>query len=133
MRGVGVLTLLLATWVSGHPLCFFDERPTDYDEVLTFCPAAQAGACCNDLEEAAVVARFDAVGALTGDCIDLYTQVKYSSTAYDMDAVSCSVLLATLHVAPGCGSMDPSWFEEACYVLRSMRCCAAYCREADVF
>ncbi|CAN0441744.1 unnamed protein product [Pylaiella littoralis] len=89
MRGVGVLVLLCATRVCGHPICFFDDRPTDADEVLDFCPAAQDGACCNDLEEEIVIARFDAVGALTGDCADLYKQVvcgvchSYSGHLYE--------------------------------------------------
>lgn len=77
MRGLGALTLLGALHVSSsHPLCYIDDRPTDYDEVLTFCPAAQAGACCTDAEEAAVATRFEAVGALTADCGDLYLQAS---------------------------------------------------------
>eukprot|EP00903_Cladosiphon_okamuranus_P010393 g9831.t1 len=73
-----------------HPLCYVDEKPTDYDEVLTFCPEPQAGACCTDLEEAAVEARFDAAGPLTGDCEDLYKQVvcgqchSYSGHLYEV-------------------------------------------------
>lgn len=77
MRGAGALALLCATRVSGHPLCFFDDRPTDSDQVLRFCPEAQDGACCNDLEEDMVEAWFDNVGPfITGDCKELYTEVR---------------------------------------------------------
>ncbi|CAM9143199.1 unnamed protein product, partial [Hapterophycus canaliculatus] len=67
---------------AAHPLCYIDDRATDYSEILTFCPAAQAGACCTDAEELAVIARFEAVGTLTGDCEDLYRQArgKYQKT-----------------------------------------------------
>lgn len=51
------------------------KRPTDYDEVLSFCPEAQVGACCNDIEEAAVEALFDSAGALTAECQVYYKQV----------------------------------------------------------
>lgn len=93
MRGVGVLVLLCATRVCGHPICFFDDRPTDADEVLDFCPAAQDGACCNDLEEEIVIARFDAVGALTGDCADLYKQVSVTHCCFVLVLVTTLVLL----------------------------------------
>ncbi|CAM9759383.1 unnamed protein product [Scytosiphon promiscuus] len=73
MRAYVLLALLGAA--CSHPLCYVDDRPTDYDEVLTFCPEPQAGACCTDIEEAAVEALFNDAGPLTGDCVDLYTQV----------------------------------------------------------
>lgn len=78
MHRYAVLAIFLATAsrVYAHPLCYVDSKPTDFDEVLTFCPEAQSGACCTDLEEAAVEARFDAAGPLTGDCEDLYKQVR---------------------------------------------------------
>lgn len=77
MRGLGVLTFFSAFHFSAaHPLCYIDDRATDYSEVLDFCPAAIAGACCTDEEEAAVVTRFEAVGPLTGDCEDLYRQAR---------------------------------------------------------
>lgn len=77
MRGLGALTLFSAfRFGAAHPLCYIDDRATDYNEVLTFCPAQQAGACCTDAEELAVVARFEVVGTLTGDCEDLYRQAR---------------------------------------------------------
>ncbi len=80
MRGYSFLAAFLtAQRVLAHPLCYVDNRPTDYDEVLTFCPAedqAQQGACCTDAEEAVVQARFEAAGTLTDDCAALYKQVR---------------------------------------------------------
>lgn len=78
MRAYVLLAALLAAKIAAHPLCFIDDKPTDYEEVLTFCPEAQAGACCTDLEEAEVEARYDAVSTvpLTGECADLYKQVR---------------------------------------------------------
>ncbi|CAN0296313.1 unnamed protein product [Ectocarpus sp. 4 AP-2014] len=83
MRAFACLAALVSTKVvSSHPLCFFDDRPTDYDEVLTFCnnSIATYGACCTDDEEAQVAADFSAVTPaaeeLTGDCSDLYKQVR---------------------------------------------------------
>lgn len=76
---------MLRSWVllacspilaAAHPLCYVDDRPTDYDQVLTFCPEAQNGACCTDLEEAEVATLYDDAGLLTGDCADLYKQVR---------------------------------------------------------
>lgn len=60
---------------AAHPLCYVGAKPTDADQVLTFCPEPQAGACCTEFEEAVVEARFDAAGPLTDDCADLYKQV----------------------------------------------------------
>lgn len=80
MRGLGFLGLLLlrfATRVSGHPQCFYDGRPPNPEQILTFCPAATDGACCTDFEEEIVVARFGAVGdLLSSECADLYRQVS---------------------------------------------------------
>lgn len=73
-----------------HPLCWYDSRPTDYDEVLTFCPESQAGACCNDLEEAEILALFDSAGTLTAECQAYYKQVvcgvchSYSAHLYEI-------------------------------------------------
>lgn len=79
MRAYGLLALLGV--VRAHPLCY-DDSPTDYSEVMEFCPEPQAGACCNDVEEAEVEALFNEAGTLTGDCVDLYTQVS-GYTYYD--------------------------------------------------
>lgn len=78
MRAYALLAALLAGKIAAHPLCYIDDKPTDYDQVLTFCPEPQAGACCTDLEEAEVVARYNAVSSvpLTGNCADLYKEVK---------------------------------------------------------
>lgn len=61
---------------AGHPLCFIDDRSTDYNQVLTFCPAAQDGACCTDAEESAVKALYEDAGSLSDPCADLYKQVR---------------------------------------------------------
>lgn len=77
MRGLTFLAAALAaaSRAAGHPICFVDTRPPDLEQKLNFCPPPQDGACCTDIEEAAVEARFDAVGPLTGECEDLYKQV----------------------------------------------------------
>ncbi|CAN0049189.1 unnamed protein product, partial [Ectocarpus sp. 6 AP-2014] len=82
MRFFACLAALVGTKVvSSHPLCFFDDRQPDYDQVLTFCDNSitSYGACCTDDEEALVMADFSAVTPegveLTGDCSDLYKQV----------------------------------------------------------
>lgn len=101
MRGVGVFAAVLfatsVAVVSGHPLCYFDDRPTDYTEVLTFCPAAEEGACCNDAEEVLVEAQFNAMGNLTGDCIDLYTEVSRCEACF---AAKLLLLLLLLLCTP---------------------------------
>lgn len=78
MRVVQLLFVCLVAIGStaGHPLCFVDDRSTDYDQVLTFCPAAQDGACCTDAEELAVKALFEDAGTLSDFCADLYKQVR---------------------------------------------------------
>lgn len=75
MKLLLLFLFLLAEGASGHPLCYFDDRSTDYNEELTFCPAAQDGACCTDAEELAVEALFDAAGTLSDSCADLHKQV----------------------------------------------------------
>lgn len=76
------LACLIVGRVASHPLCYVDDKPTDYDEVLTFCPTAQDGACCTDLEEAQVESAVDtasaasSTGTLSDKCRDLYTQVS---------------------------------------------------------
>lgn len=62
---------------AAHPLCYFEDRPTDYSEVLTFCPEQQFGACCNDEEEAEVEALFQAAGVLSASCSEYYQQVQF--------------------------------------------------------
>lgn len=52
-------------------------RPTDLDRELTFCPAAQAGACCTAEEEEGVQQLFESAGDLTAECADLYQQVLF--------------------------------------------------------
>lgn len=95
MRGCSFLAAFFtAHRVLAHPLCYVGNRPTDYDEVLTFCPEAQQGACCTDAEEAEVQARFEAAGTLTDDCADLYKQVRTRIYAY---AKGRSALIASCH------------------------------------
>lgn len=68
--------LQIAVNVDGHPLCWIGDRPTDYEEVLEFCPEQPEGACCTDDEELGVQALFEAAGAITGECADLYKEVQ---------------------------------------------------------
>lgn len=93
MRTIGFVQLFAAfsfQWalIKGHPLCYFDDRPTDYDQKLSFCPKPQDGACCNDLEEEGIVNQFLSAG-LTGKCADLYKEVvcgpchSYSAHLYE--------------------------------------------------
>lgn len=93
MRCVGVLAFLLlccATRVRGHPQCYFDDRPPDPDEDLTFCRQEEDGACCSDMEEAMVEARFRGIGPLTGNCSDLYAQVvKKKEVSVDCCSSPC--------------------------------------------
>lgn len=77
-RLLGVMASVLYH-VAAHPLCYFDNRPTDPDMTLTFCPAQKDGACCNDVEEAAIRKIFDAEGSLTGSCADYYKEVRWGS------------------------------------------------------
>ena len=71
------LACLTVGRVASHPLCFVDDKPTDFDQVLTFCPAAQDGACCTDIEEEKVSAIVSAAGDLSPECYDLYKQVGF--------------------------------------------------------
>ncbi|CBJ28225.1 glucose sorbosone dehydrogenase [Ectocarpus siliculosus] len=82
MRAFACLAALVGIKVvTSHPLCFFDDRPTDYNEVLTFCDTSIAayGACCTDDEEVQVMKDFSGVTPegveLTGDCSNLYKEV----------------------------------------------------------
>lgn len=70
------LLLGLAAMAHAHPLCYFDDRPTDFKEVLEFCPEQSEGACCNDMEEADVIATYEAAGPLSDECGDYYKQVR---------------------------------------------------------
>lgn len=63
------------TGVGSHPLCFYNDKPTDYEQVVTFCPQPVEGACCNDAEEAAVEALFLSAGPLSTACADFHKQV----------------------------------------------------------
>lgn len=66
---------------AAHPLCYFDSRPTDPDEVLVFCPDQEDGACCNDVEEDEVISLFLAAGSLLStECSDYYKQVRAAYT-----------------------------------------------------
>lgn len=83
MRAANVLLAtttigIFLTWqkiAQAHPLCYYDDRPTDKDMVLTFCPAQAEGACCNAEEEAAAKALYTSKGTLTTACAALYKQV----------------------------------------------------------
>ena len=72
-----LFSLALNVLVDGHPICFVGDRPTDAEQVLTFCPAQSDGACCNDIEELAVKARFEEAEAMAGElgtCGQLYKE-----------------------------------------------------------
>ncbi|CAM9182128.1 unnamed protein product, partial [Laminaria digitata] len=88
MRSWSLVLLLVAGKVSGHPLCFINDKPTDVDHQLKFCPAAQDGACCTDEEEAGVRDRLEKLN-LRGHCKEMYKQVlcgvchSYSAHLYE--------------------------------------------------
>lgn len=71
------LACLVVGRVASHPLCYVDDKPTDLDEHLDFCPEAQHGACCTDLEEASVRSIVDEAHPLSDTCYDLYKQVGF--------------------------------------------------------
>lgn len=72
-----VAACALQQWVAdSHPLCYFGDRPTDPEQVLSFCPMYEEGACCNDEEEVGVQDMFEAAIGITGDCADLYKEVS---------------------------------------------------------
>ncbi|CBJ28221.1 conserved unknown protein [Ectocarpus siliculosus] len=118
MRSFACLAALVATQVASHPLCFIDDKPTDYDQVLTFCDnsIASSGACCTDDEEAQVVVDFNAVTPvgeeLTGDCPDLYKQVvcarchSYSAHLYEYLGAELGMLDAEIF-EPGLNEVFP--------------------------
>ncbi|CAM9766653.1 unnamed protein product, partial [Scytosiphon promiscuus] len=73
-------------WAAAHPLCFTNDRPTDEGKTsLKLGPSdqygggafLQFGACCTDVEEEEVQAKFDEVGELTADCAAIYEQVVW--------------------------------------------------------
>lgn len=77
MRAPSVLLgAVLVCSVKAHPLCYYDDRPTDYDLVMTFCPEQQDGACCNPTEEAALQALYNSAGILSSTCAKYYKQVN---------------------------------------------------------
>lgn len=81
MRSWSLVLLLVAGKVSGHPLCFINDKPTDVDHQLKFCPAAQDGACCTDEEEAGVQERLENLN-LGGHCKEMYKQVRQLSISH---------------------------------------------------
>ncbi|CAM9199998.1 unnamed protein product [Ectocarpus sp. 12 AP-2014] len=95
MRAYACLAALAAMKVAAHPLCFIDDKPTDYDQVLTYCDnsIAMSGACCTDEEEAQVEANYNAAFAEgvvpSSECAALYKEVvcgvchSYSAHLYE--------------------------------------------------
>lgn len=82
ISALGAVLAITCRWAAvAHPLCFYNDRPTDYEEELTFCPKSfqDDGACCTDAEEAKIEALYNAAAPkpLTGDCADLYKQVRF--------------------------------------------------------
>lgn len=80
-RTVGLLLAYGLGWAAAHPLCFFNDRPTDFHHKLSFCPPAQDGACCTDAEEAKVRDLYDDAGTLSPECGEMYMQVMTSKQA----------------------------------------------------
>ena len=76
------LACLVVGRVASHPLCYVDDKPTDLEGVLLFCPQAQDGACCTDIEEESVELIVEAAGPLTPDCYDLYKQVGFFTLCF---------------------------------------------------
>lgn len=66
--------------VNAHPLCYYDDKPTDPDQELLFCPEQNDGACCNDVEELAAITEYQRVNpngtALSSECAAFYRQVS---------------------------------------------------------
>lgn len=129
MRGYALLVAALAaaaSKVTGHPICFIDSRAPDLglNSSLVFCPAAQDGACCTDVEEAEVQARFEAAGPLSEDCADLYKQVREignQERACDFFSLVLGASLTTLLVH------EPrSYFRTASPPLSSPKCMWGY-------
>lgn len=76
MRNFGFLACLVMGRVCAHPLCFFNDRPTDVDRQLEFCPPAQDGACCTEAEESAIQEKWNDIDFGENDeCAELYKEV----------------------------------------------------------
>lgn len=75
--------------VASHPLCYIDDKPTDYEQELTYCPEAQDGACCTDIEEANVSDTVSAAGDLTDECYELYKKVLGAGRARLVGIICC--------------------------------------------
>lgn len=98
-----------------HPLCYYDAKPTDPDQVLVFCQPQEEGSCCNDLEEIISITwyqEFFPEGSdATEECKNLYKQVSFVARivgrlmiVYDgTDKVEH--VLRTIDTAPGRASM----------------------------
>lgn len=87
--------LVAASTVAGHPICFIGDRAPDLARTLTYCPAARDGACCTDVEEAEVQARVAAAGPLSGDCADLYKEVRFFYVWQGLAHVNYSIYVRT--------------------------------------
>lgn len=72
------LICILSRRTAAHPLCYYDDRPTDPDMVMIFCPPQEEGACCNEAEEMAAITLYNEASAttLTDECAELYRQVS---------------------------------------------------------
>lgn len=86
MRALSVLgaTVLQSLWrqAVAHPLCYYEDRPTDPTQVMVFCPEQEEGACCTDLEEMAAInvykVPFPEGTVPTDECAEYYRQVTFS-------------------------------------------------------
>lgn len=77
----------LARQTNAHPLCYHEDRPTDPDAELVFCPDQPAyGACCTESEETAAITVYQAaIGngtQVSSDCAAYYRQVSFPFAAH---------------------------------------------------
>lgn len=73
----------LGRWAAAHPTCLYDSRPPDTETIHTFCPTEEDGACCNVLEEAAVLSWYNNQTVVTDVCAEYYKQVRLTFFAGD--------------------------------------------------
>lgn len=104
MRALSVLgaTVLHSFWkkVAAHPLCYYEDRPTDPTQVMVFCPEQEEGACCTDLEEMAAInvykAPFPEGTVPTDECAEYYRQVTFSVVTGQVQATTdCRAMLSS--------------------------------------
>lgn len=74
--GVSVLAKL-GTEVFAHPGCFTSNETPTLGVTLDFCEIESDGACCTPTQEGDALGVYQQYGDLTGDCADMYKQVRW--------------------------------------------------------